>query len=226
MSDLATSAAFSLANVPTPAGSATSATPGSAALSSDFETFLKLLTAQARFQDPLEPMDGSEYAAQLAQFSQVEQQVLTNENLEILQGQVATSNMQLLSGLIGLEALSFAPAYFDGAPVTVHPNPAAAADEVFLVVRDEAGTQVDRVSLPVSADPIQWDGLGGALPVGRYSFSIESWSDGELVLDEPAATYSEIREAQSLTGQTVVVLKGGTAIGTEAISGLRAPQGG
>ncbi|MEP0702358.1 MAG: flagellar hook capping FlgD N-terminal domain-containing protein, partial [Lentilitoribacter sp.] len=49
-------------------------TETSNALASDFETFLKMLTAQARYQDPLEPIDSSEYAAQLAQFSMVEQQ--------------------------------------------------------------------------------------------------------------------------------------------------------
>ena len=51
------------------------------ALTSDFDTFLKMLTAQAKYQDPLEPLDSTEYAAQLAQFSMVEQQVQTNEQL-------------------------------------------------------------------------------------------------------------------------------------------------
>ncbi|WP_435988127.1 flagellar hook capping FlgD N-terminal domain-containing protein [Sulfitobacter sp. SH22] len=37
-------------------------------ISSDFETFLKMLTTQARYQDPLEPIDSSQYSAQLAQF--------------------------------------------------------------------------------------------------------------------------------------------------------------
>ena len=43
------------------------------AVTSDFETFLNMLTAQAKDQDPLEPIDSTEYAAQLAQFSMVEQ---------------------------------------------------------------------------------------------------------------------------------------------------------
>ena len=55
-----------------------------AVLSSDFETFLQMLTAQARYQDPLEPIDSSEYASQLAQFSMVEQQVLSNDLLTSL----------------------------------------------------------------------------------------------------------------------------------------------
>ena len=53
----------------------------SSVLSSDFETFIRMLTTQAKYQDPLEPIDSSEYAAQLAQFSMVEQQVKSNDIL-------------------------------------------------------------------------------------------------------------------------------------------------
>ncbi|MBB97786.1 MAG: flagellar basal body rod modification protein [Rhodobacteraceae bacterium] len=224
MSDLATASAYSLANAPASAASNTTTTTSEATLSSDFETFLKMLTAQAMYQDPLEPLDSSEYASQLAQFSMVEQQVLTNENLGIVQAQVAMTNMELLSGMIGLEARSFAGAYYDGTPITVTPNPAAAADTVYLAVYNEDGQEVDRRILPVSADPIEWSGTnsnGDPLPDGHYTFNVESWAEDEKLLDEPAATYSQILEAQSLNGQTVVIIKGGTAIATAAITGLR-----
>ena len=46
-----------------------------ASISSDFETFLKMLTAQIKNQDPLKPMDSSEFATQLATFPSLEQQV-------------------------------------------------------------------------------------------------------------------------------------------------------
>lgn len=226
MSDLATSSAYSLANPPASAAANTTTTTSEATLSSDFETFLKMLTAQAKYQDPLEPLDSSEYAAQLAQFSMVEQQVLTNENLAIVQSQVATTNMELLSGMIGLEARSYAGAYFDGAPITVTPNPAAASDTVYLVVYDEEGNEVDRQVLPVSADPVEWDGTNSAgeeLPHGQYTFNVESWADDEKLLDEPAGSYSEILEAQSHSGQTVVIIKGGMPVATGAITGLRQP---
>ncbi len=47
----------------------------------DFQTFLTLLTTQLRNQDPLKPMDSTQFVAQLASFSAVEQQVRTNEKL-------------------------------------------------------------------------------------------------------------------------------------------------
>jgi len=46
------------------------------------DEFLKLLVAQMRHQDPLDPMDGQQMAAQLAQFSSVEQLVTANDRLD------------------------------------------------------------------------------------------------------------------------------------------------
>ena len=51
-------------------------------ISSDFETFLRMLTVQMQNQDPLNPIQSSDFAVQLATFSGVEQQVRTNDLLE------------------------------------------------------------------------------------------------------------------------------------------------
>ena len=60
-----------------------------AQLSGNFSTFLTLLTTQLKNQDPLSPMDSNEFTQQLVEFSQVEQQINTNSNLQTLitQGQ-------------------------------------------------------------------------------------------------------------------------------------------
>ncbi len=49
-----------------------------------FDTFLKLLTAQVRNQDPLAPLDSTQFVEQLATFSSLEQQVQTNTLLQSL----------------------------------------------------------------------------------------------------------------------------------------------
>ncbi|QFT58353.1 Basal-body rod modification protein FlgD [Sulfitobacter sp. THAF37] len=209
-----------------PGGNTATPAASTSVLSSDFETFLKMLTAQARFQDPLEPLDSSEYAAQLAQFSMVEQQVLSNDLLTALSAQLGSGNMAQLTGWIGMEALSTAPAYFDGAPITITPNPAAASEEVFLVVYDENGTEVQRSSIPVSADPFQWAGVaddGTPFANGFYSFEIESWAGGEVVLTDPVETYGRVTEARMQGGQTVLVLEGGAAVLASDVTGLREP---
>ena len=50
----------------------------------NYDSFLKLLVAQMKNQDPTNPMSSSEQIAQLATFSQVEQTIKTNTNLESL----------------------------------------------------------------------------------------------------------------------------------------------
>lgn len=212
---------------------ATIASDGAASLiSSDFETFLKMMTTQARYQDPLEPMDSSEYAAQLAQFSMVEQQVQTNDLLQslsaALQTATATQNsVGALSGWIGMEALSYAPAHFDGTPVTIAPNPLTAADTAYLVVYDADGTEVQRQSIPVSPNAVQWHGVvglnGSTFPEGNYTFEIESFQRGELLLAERAQTYGRVTEARIEEGRTILILEGGLAVLADDVTGLREP---
>ena len=59
-------------------------------ISSDFDTFLKMLTAQMQNQDPFNPIDSTDYATQLATFSGVEQQTRTNDLLTNLGSQIAS----------------------------------------------------------------------------------------------------------------------------------------
>ena len=50
----------------------------------DKDSFLKLLVAQMTHQDPTNPMQDTEFVAQLATFNSLEQQINTNKNLETL----------------------------------------------------------------------------------------------------------------------------------------------
>jgi flagellar basal-body rod modification protein FlgD len=64
----------------------------------DYESFLKLLIAQMKNQDPTAPMESTEYVAQIAAFSQVEQSVQINQKLDqMLQG----SSLSQAASLIG-----------------------------------------------------------------------------------------------------------------------------
>jgi flagellar basal-body rod modification protein FlgD len=49
------------------------------------QTFLTLLVAQLRNQDPLQPQDGAQFVAQLAQFSSLEQQIQIRQDLDSIQ---------------------------------------------------------------------------------------------------------------------------------------------
>lgn len=70
----------------------------SAAASLNYDSFLKLLTAQMRYQDPTNPMDSTQYVAQLASFSNVEQSIQTNNKLDAL---LISQALTQVDGLIG-----------------------------------------------------------------------------------------------------------------------------
>ena len=55
-----------------------------ASASLDYNTFLQLLLAQLKNQDPTKPMDSTEYMSQLASFSNVEQSIKTNSKLDAM----------------------------------------------------------------------------------------------------------------------------------------------
>ncbi|MAZ19043.1 MAG: flagellar basal body rod modification protein [Ahrensia sp.] len=77
---------------------ASAATAKTSAATVDYQSFLKLLVAELKNQDPTEPMDATQYMAQLASFSNVEQNIQTNNKLDdILQ----TSYLQQAGSIIG-----------------------------------------------------------------------------------------------------------------------------
>src|SRR5271154_461249 len=70
-------------------------------LSSDFNDFLTLLTTQLQNQDPLSPMDSTQFTAQLVAFTGVEQQINTNSKLDSLIGIDKGSQLTSAANFIG-----------------------------------------------------------------------------------------------------------------------------
>lgn len=196
------------------------------ALSSDFETFLKMLTVQMKNQDPLNPMEATDFAVQLATFSGVEQQVKTNDLLSSLREALGGSAMSQFAGWIGREVRSAGQVAFDGTPLTLYPAPGATGDlPSFLVVRDASGLPISRVPLPTPTEPFVWAGVGAGgapFPTGAYSFEIEQ-TEGEIVVATvPVEHYSKVSEVQSAAQGAVLVLDGGITVPANAVSAVRA----
>lgn len=216
----------------TPATS-TPVTPGSPVaaapkITSDFNTFLRMLTVQMQNQDPMNPIDSADYAVQLATFSGVEQQVRTNQLLADMQGKFSQLGMAEMASWIGKEARSPAPVRYDGSPVTLSPNPAAGATRAVLVVKDAQGKLVSREEIPVSAAPYQWLGAGvdgSPLPAGTYSVALESLKGETVIATTPIEHYARVIEAKGGSGGTKLVLEGGVEVLASDVTALREPQG-
>ncbi|MCA3243864.1 MAG: hypothetical protein INF43_00975, partial [Alphaproteobacteria bacterium] len=77
-----------------------------AALNSvNFDTFLKLLVAQLRNQDPLNPLDGTQFTGQIAQFSSLEQQINSNNYLKQLVAERDFGEQNLANSYLGKQVL-------------------------------------------------------------------------------------------------------------------------
>jgi len=90
-----------ISSVPTTTASTRSSNNSSStssAASLGYDNFLKLLLTQMKNQDPTEPMKSTDYMAQLAQFSQVEQSVQTNSKLDSLLSSYSLSQADSVIG--------------------------------------------------------------------------------------------------------------------------------
>lgn len=210
------------------ASTPTTATGKTPVASSDFETFLTLLTTQLRNQDPLKPLESTEFVAQLASFSAVEQQVRTNDALGRIEAALGGSTASGLAAWIGMEVKSDRAVNFDGQPVTLIPDIAAASDRAELVVRDHSGATIQRLEVPRDSRQIEWAGVtndGGPLPAGEYAFSVESYRGDTMLSDKPVATYGRVSEARLDGGAIMLVLADGSEVPADDVTAMREPGG-
>jgi len=181
-----------------PGTSGTTGTTGTASTSSqtqsavnpggDFgqEQFLQLLVAQLKNQDPLNPMQPDQFAAQLAQFSSVEQLVEANQHLsddaDYSQALAQAMNSSAAVGAIGRSVVAVGdqvqiPASGTGA-VTVDIAGNGGAGK--LTLTDADGKEVatlDLGRLTSGRQTINLDGLPSDLPPGAYHYKLDVTDD-------------------------------------------------
>ncbi|WP_281973046.1 flagellar hook capping FlgD N-terminal domain-containing protein [Ruegeria faecimaris] len=201
-----------------------SAQSGTSGLASDFETFLLMLTAQARNQDPLEPLDSSEYASQLAQFSMVEQQVQTNDLLTALAYSLGSVNLEELASWVGMDVRTASAFHFDGSPETLYAQADPGADSAYMVIRNESDEIVERIAVSTTESEFVWAGTdddGAPLPAGNYTATIESYDGDELLSERLASAYNQVLEAQVGTDAVLLTLAGGEVVPAGIVTAVR-----
>ena len=158
-------------------GASTGTTSG-AKLAENFETFLTLLTEQMKNQDPLSPMDSTEFVSQLVEFSNVEQQINQNSNLETLIGLQLAASQTGAASYLGREVTLATPLseLADGEARWSYTLPRDAASAK-LVIENTEGKVVRVVDAQISAGSHDyvWDGkdnAGAELPDGVYRMSV------------------------------------------------------
>ncbi len=163
----------------------------------DKEAFLKLLITQLQNQDPLSPMEGTEFVSQLAEFSSVEQAIAQSQHLEVISMQLTGIASNEAVGLIGKDVtVRGRNISFDGvSPTGFSANLDDDASEVTVTIRDANGNAVKTMEMgpqDKGAVKVPWDGrndAGTQVPAGNYTVDVTA-KDGS---GNPVSVSQDVR---------------------------------
>lgn len=163
-------------------------------LSGNFDTFLQLLTTQLQNQDPLDPMDTSQFTQQLVEYSQVEQQIDTNTNLQSLITQGTSQSAAYATSYLGKTVtVSGGEGSLQGGTAQWTYNLATTATSNTLTVTDAKGNTVYSTAGKTTAgnNSFTWNGqdsAGNQLPDGTYTLSVKAAAGSNAVTSSVSST--------------------------------------
>ncbi|WP_404337410.1 flagellar hook assembly protein FlgD [Sphingomonas sp. MMS12-HWE2-04] len=192
----------------------TSTTAGTK-LSADYDMFLKLLTAQMQNQDPLDPMDTSQYTQQLVQYSQVEQSIEQNTTLKSILSSLGTQNLTQASSLIGRSVETDSATAGLSATSPAQWSWAAPRDVASMTatITDANGRIVDTrtVAANAAAGTLSWDGqtsTGQTKGAGNYTIKLEGTNSGGNALTITPHAIGTVSDVQLDGGNVLVTING------------------
>ena len=212
-------------------GNGTFGTTSGAGLDASRDQFLKLFVAQLEHQNPLDPQDGADMVAQLAQFSSLEQQVQGNKRLDELVAAQDAAGAAGLAQLAGRDIMAdVGTIAVDGAtalpPIQIVGTPAAHGGN--LVIHDASGAVVRTV--PISAGPpptAAWDGKddhGAPLPAGTYTLDVAATGADGKAIDARPQVRARV-DAVELGGEGPRLRIGNVKITPASVRSILGPQG-
>lgn len=190
------------------------------------DAFMQLLVNQMAYQDPLEPMDNSEFLGQLAQFSSLEQMQNVASAVEMLAlSQAASTNSQMVN-LIGKRVVvpgsTFSVDSTKTDPIALQYNVEENAKAAELVISDSKGNVVRRIELQdveAGMNTVKFDGKdssGNQLESGTYTYKILDQS-GKTA--SGVTTYSNyIVDAVAFSGTDIILKSGDIEIAVSDIT--------
>lgn len=200
----------------------------------DREAFLRLLVAQLAHQDPLKPMEGTEFVSQLSQFAVVEQAIAQTSRMDVLSAQLRGIANNEATGLVGSTVtvrgtgVAFDGATATGASVTL----GAPAARVTAQLRDASGRVVRTLELgarPAGPLSIAWDGRddqGQLAPRGSYTLTVNArTADDRAVAVTQEVTDTVVRVSFDRGYPELTLASGVTAPISDLVSVGSRPRG-
>ncbi len=192
-------------------------------LAEDFSQFLTLLTTQLQNQDPLSPMDSTEFTNQLVQFSQVEQQINSNQKLDNLVALQLASISSVALGYVGMDIsyISGEMNYDGKTPVDVTYALASEAVTSKVNVYDESGVLVYSADAPKNTgmNKFTWTGIttnGQPVSSGTYTVKIDAVDKAGKAIENSTVVTGHVDGIETQNG-IVYVLVGERAVPISSI---------
>lgn len=169
-------------------GSASNAGVVASGVDATSDRFMKLLVAQMKNQDPLNPLDNAQVTSQLAQLSTVTGIDKMNATLENLIGSYQSSQSLQAASMIGRSVMVPGNVVsLSNGKAVLGVELASPADNVQVTIKDVSGKVVHKVSLgavDAGVSPLAWDGVaddGATLANGTYKFEVLATRAGQGV---------------------------------------------
>lgn len=185
------------------------------------DDFLKMLTAQMQYQNPLEPMNDQEFIGQMTQFSSLEQlqnlneTMSTNSQWNMLLSQ--TINNTMATSLIGKTVTADASITAVGKDHTspINFNSSGFALSGVVTVYDAEGSIVRTITLSqlqAGEHNITWNGkdnIGNDLPVGNYGYSVDLRDPQGKAVSAAGFNKGLVTGVDYIDGQAYLLVNGG-----------------
>jgi flagellar basal-body rod modification protein FlgD len=196
----------------TPSSTSTNSPDAMSQLSSNFSTFLTLLTTQLKNQDPTSPMDSNTFTQQLVMYSQVEQQINTNDNLKTLIGQGTTNAAAMAGTYLGKKvSITNGNASLTGGAAAWSYNLDTASATTQLAITDAKGNTVFTTTGETTAGnhSFTWNGKdlnGNQLADGTYKLTVTAADSASNKVTSSVASAGTISQIDMTSGTPQLVV--------------------
>ena len=179
-------------------------------LAGDLDAFLLLLTTQLKNQDPLSPLEPTEFTGQLVQFASVEQQIATNDAMEDL---LKVQNASLAASVVGFIGTDV------NATGTEMPLQDGSAEFTYTLAHNAKNTDITLLdskgavilnaqgSLNAGAHEFKWDGkdnYGNPMAEGAYTININPMDFDEQVISTTISFKAHVTGVNMSSGDTLL----------------------
>lgn len=215
---------------PTTQSAQSNSTSSLAGLSNNLDNFLKILTTQLQYQDPLSPLDTHEFTNQLVLFAGVEQQIQENKNLEQLitmqQNNLAVGAVSYIGRNIEASGQTNMLQNGEARFGYILPENAQAAT---LQISDASGTPILVSSAQTAAGRHEfvWDGkniLGQQVPDGAYTLTVSAANSDSQPISVEYRVSGRVTGVELVNGDATLAL-GDVAVPLARVTQIREIQG-